>query len=92
MLAWLAPLAAYDLEHRAVPHGHWIYWPWLLACGYVAWRGDWQLALTAELIFLASERRSWPPVRQRVAVGLALAARQQLTVPAAMYARAGERD
>ena len=73
VLAWLAPLAAYDLEHRAVPHGHWIYWPWLLACGYVAWRGDWQLALTAELIFLASERRSWPPVRQRVAVGLALA-------------------
>ena len=73
VLAWLAPLAAYDLEHRAVPHAHWIYWPWLLVCGCVAARGDWQLALTAELIFLASERATWPPIRQRVAVGLALA-------------------
>ena len=73
VLAWLAPLAAYDLEHRAVPHAHWIYWPWLLVCGCVAARGDWQLALTAELIFLASERRAWPAVRRRLAVGLALA-------------------
>ncbi len=72
VLAWLAPLAAYDLEHRAVPHGHWIYWPWLLVCGYAAWRGDWQLALTAELVFLASERAAWPPLRRKVAVGLAL--------------------
>ncbi len=73
-LAWLAPLAAYDLEHRAVPHGHWIYWPWLLVCACVAACGDWQLALTAELVFLASERSSWPPVRRKVAVGVALAA------------------
>jgi hypothetical protein len=73
VLAWLAPLAAYDLEHRAVPHTGWIYWPWLLACSYAAWRGDWQLALTAELAFLASERSTWPPIWRKVAVGMALA-------------------
>jgi hypothetical protein len=71
VLVWLAPLAAYDLEHRATPHTGWIYWPWLLACGYVAWRGDWQLALTAELAFLASER-SGAPLWRKVAVGLAV--------------------
>jgi hypothetical protein len=71
-LAWLAPLAAYDLEHRAVPHNGWIYWPWLLACSYAAGRGDWQLALTAELAFLGSERSTWPLVYRRVAVGAAL--------------------
>jgi hypothetical protein len=51
-----------------------VFVPCPLACVYAVWRGDWQLAVIAGLVVLASERRTLPAVWRKVAFGLALAA------------------
>jgi len=59
-LLWLAPLALYDLRHRAVPHIAFVAVPCVLAMGYAVWRGEWPLALIALIVVGVSERHQLP--------------------------------
>jgi hypothetical protein len=55
-LLWLAPLAFYDLRHRAVPHITTVALPCLLAMIYAANAGTWQLSVLAVTTVLITER------------------------------------
>lgn len=60
VLAWLVPLALYDLAYHEVPHMAFAVVPCLLGMIYVAWRGDWTLAGVAAMVIAASERHHLP--------------------------------
>jgi hypothetical protein len=55
-LFWLAPLAYYDLRHRAVPHIATVALPCLLAMIYAALTGAWLLSALAAMAVATTER------------------------------------
>src|SRR4051812_49003504 len=55
-LIWLAPLAFYDLRHRAVPHIATVALPCLLAMIYAALSGAWLLSVLAAMAVASTER------------------------------------
>ena len=55
-LLWLAPLAFYDLRHRAVPHIATVALPCLLAMIYAALTGAWLLSALAVMTVVSTER------------------------------------
>ncbi len=75
-LAWLIPLAHYDLRKREVPHIAFVAVPLALAALAEAWRGGWTLALMAVTLVAMTERaRLWPALhRPALAGGLAICA------------------
>lgn len=73
-LAWLIPLAVYDLKNREVPHIAFVAVPCLLVALTAILRGDWTLAAMAALSVAASERHHLPEQFRRVAFILALVA------------------
>lgn len=84
---WLAPLAAYDLGRRQVPHLACVAGPCLLALGFAAVRGGWALAALALVSLTISERWRRPAREQRVLLALGLFAGAGLlaAVPVAMF-------
>lgn len=72
-LIWLAVLAAFDVQFLRVPSRTLVLGPFLFACGYAIWRGDWALGLLALVALGASERARLKQALQRPAFGLALA-------------------
>jgi len=60
VLAWLMPLALYDLAYHEVPHIAFAVVPCLAGMIYVAWQGDWTLAVIAAVVIAASERHHLP--------------------------------
>jgi|CXWL01.1.fsa_nt_gi hypothetical protein len=73
-LAWLIPLAVYDMQKREVPHIAFVAMPCLLATLTATVRGDWMLATLAVVSVAASERHHLPEQFRRVAFILALVA------------------
>jgi hypothetical protein len=59
-LAWLLPLALYDLQKREVPHMAFVAIPCALAMLSAVLGGDWTLGLLALLVVAVSERRHLP--------------------------------
>ena len=75
-LAWLLPLAHYDLRKREVPHIAFVAVPFALAALAAVWRGSWTPALMAVALVAMTERaRLWPALhRPALAGGLAICA------------------
>ncbi len=55
-LAWLLPLAHYDLRKREVPHIAFVAVPFALAALAAVWRGSWTPALMAVALVAMTER------------------------------------
>ncbi len=72
-LAWLLPLAHYDLRKREVPHIAFVAVPLALAALALAWRGGWTLALMAITLVAVTERARLRPVLHRPALAGGLA-------------------
>lgn len=60
VLAWLVPLALYDLAYHEVPHMAFAVVPCLAGMIYVTLHGDWTLAGVAAVVIAASERNHLP--------------------------------
>jgi hypothetical protein len=71
-LAWLIPLAVYDLRKREVPHIAFVAVPCGLAVLTVFLRGDWTLGALTLLVVAASERHHLPKPFGAIAFGVAL--------------------
>jgi hypothetical protein len=89
VLAWLLPLAAYDIRHREVPHIACVAVPCLAAAVYAWASGSAALACLAVIVVAISERRviRWRRTR-RLLAGCGLAAALAL-VPATGEAAPG---
>lgn len=72
-LAWLIPLALYDLKKREVPHIAFVAVPCLLAALTAILRGDWALATLAMVSVAASERHHLPKRLRLAALLIAFA-------------------
>ena len=72
-LAWLLPLAHYDLRKREVPHIAFVAVPLALAALAGAWRGGWTLALMAIMFVAMTERARLQPALHRPALAGGLA-------------------
>ena len=67
-LLWLAPLAFYDLRHRAVPHIATVALPCLAAMIYAALTGAWLLSALAAMAVVTTERYRLPLTRSQPVV------------------------
>ncbi len=72
-LAWLLPLAHYDLHKREVPHIAFVAVPLALAALTLAWRSGWTLALMAITLVAMTERARLRPAFHRPALSGGLA-------------------